>query len=353
VSFLIAIAFSCIGFLNGERLANQHIGVSVKKLLRQFLPPVGIQDILLAPFVYPAAWVMRKIRWTGVDRMPHCKSALMKVGVFPIRNHYYEPQFDYRNSQSDFSQDRTLPGINWNISEQLAMLAKFSFAAELADLPQEKPETLKFYVNNNTFKSGDAEYWYQLIRAIKPRRIFEVGSGNSTLMAIHAICKNQEDDPSYQCKHICIEPYEVPWLEAAGVSVVRKKVEDIERSFFSELQENDILFIDSSHVIRPQGDVLFEYLELLPSLNKGVIVHIHDIFSPKNYPKEWLEDEVLFWNEQYLLEAFLSHNSSWKIIGALNYLHHNYYDKLKSVAPFLTPEREPGSFYIQKILDLN
>jgi hypothetical protein len=168
-------------------------------------------------------------------------------------------------------------------------------------------------------------------------------------MAIKAIDRNYDDDPHYKCEHICIEPYEMPWLEEAGVSVVRKKVEDVELSFFSKLQDNDILFIDSSHIIRPQGDVLFEYLELLPSLNKGVIVHVHDIFSPKNYLKQWLIDEVRIWNEQYLLEAFLLHNSSWTIVGALNYLHHNHYEKLKSVAPFLTPEREPGSFYIQKI----
>jgi hypothetical protein len=95
--------------------------------------------------------------------------------------------------------------------------------------------------------------------------------------------------------------------------------------------------------------VLFEYLELLPALSPGVIVHIHDIFSPKNYLKGWLEDEVRFWNEQYLLEAFLTHNRDWKIIGALNYLHHNHYEKLKAVAPYLTHDREPGSFYIQKI----
>ena len=181
------------------------------------------------------------------------------------------------------------------------------------------------------------------------KRIFEVGSGNSTLMAINAIIKNQDQDPNYLCEHVCIEPYEMPWLEDSGVSVVRSKVEDVELSFFSQLQENDILFIDSTHIIRPQGDVLFEYLELLPSLNKGVIVHVHDIFSPKNYLKQWLQDEVKFWNEQYLLEAFLTHNSSWKILGALNYLHHNHFQKLKSVAPFLYPEEEPGSFYIQKI----
>jgi hypothetical protein len=95
--------------------------------------------------------------------------------------------------------------------------------------------------------------------------------------------------------------------------------------------------------------VLFEYLELLPTLRKGVIVHVHDIFSPRNYPKKWLVEDVKLWNEQYLLEAFLSFNRSWKILGALNYLHHHHYADLKNAAPYLTPDREPGSFYIQRM----
>lgn len=318
----------------------------MKKLIKQLLP---IADIMLMLFVYPAAWLLKQIRRAGLHRLPLCKSALMQVGVFPIRDHYYEPQFDHRNPKPDFFQDRHLPGIDWNVSGQLETLRKFSFAQELADIPQEKPSSLKFYLNNGTFESGDAEYWYQLIRAIKPRRLFEVGSGNSTLMAINAINKNRDENPGYQCEHICIEPYEMPWLEQAGVSVVRKKVEDVKLSFFAQLQEGDILFIDSSHIIRPQGDVLFEFLELLPTLNKGVIVHVHDIFSPKNYLKQWLQGDIKFWNEQYLLEAFLTHNDSWKIIGAINYLHHNHYKELNAVAPFLTAEREPGSFYMQKI----
>jgi hypothetical protein len=319
---------------------------SMKKLTEKLLPLV---DTLLMPFVYPAAWLLKNIRRAGVHRLPLCKSALMNVGVFPIRNHYYEPQFDNRTPKLDFSQDRSLPGINWNISGQLEFLERFVFSPELVNIPKDKPAPLKFHFNNAMFKSGDAEYWYQLIRTIKPRKIFEVGSGNSTLMAMNALAQNQVDDPSYKCEHICIEPYEMPWLEESDVSVVRSKVEDVELSFFSKLEENDILFIDSSHIIRPEGDVLFEYLELLPSLKKGVIVHIHDIFSPKNYLKQWLQDDVTFWNEQYLLEAFLTHNSTWKIVGALNYLHHNHYEKLKMIAPYLTPEREPGSFYIQKI----
>lgn len=317
----------------------------MKRLIKTILP---IVDTVLMPFVYPAAWLLKNIRRAGVHRLPLCKTALMNVGVFPIRNHYYEPQFDYRNSKQAFSADRYLPGIDWNISGQLEILERFVYSSELADIPQEKQKSIQFYFNNGSFKSGDAEYWYQLIRATKPKRIFEIGSGNSTLMAIKAIGRNRKDDANYECEHICIEPYEMPWLEEVGISVVREKVEDLDISFFSKLWENDILFIDSSHIIRPHGDVLFEYLGLLPSLNKGVIVHVHDIFSPKNYLKEWIQDEVRLWNEQYLLEAFLTDNSCWKIVGALNYLHHNHYEKLRSVAPFLSSEREPGSFYIQK-----
>lgn len=319
---------------------------ALKKLKARLLPVI---DILLLPFLYPSAWLLKKIRRVGVHRLPGCKKALIKIGVFPIVNHYYEPQFDYREIKQPFSQDRPLPGIDWNVAEQLRMLASFSFSHELAHVLRETSGTHDYHLDTVLFGSGDAEYWYQLIRSIKPRRVFEVGSGNSTLMAIEAIRKNRGENPNYSCKHICIEPYEKPWLEDTGVSVIRRKIEDFDVRFFSELEENDILFIDTSHITRPQGDVVYEYLELLPTLNKGVIVHLHDIFSPKNYRKLFLEDRVRFWNEQYLLEAFLSHNNSWKIIGALNYLHHNHYENLKSVAPFLTPDREPCSFYIRKI----
>ena len=228
------------------------------------------------------------------------------------------------------------------------ILASFHTENELSDLPRNKPRTLGFYVDNGAFEAGDAEYWYNLIRLLKPARIFEVGSGNSTLLAARAIARTRAEAPQYSCRHVCIEPFEAPWLEQLGVEVVRKRVEEVGTAFFRELQKNDILFIDSSHVIRPRGDVLFEYLELLPSLNPGVVVHLHDIFSPREYPEEWVLKKVLFWNEQYLLEAFLTANSEWKIIGALNYLRHNHFEPLRAKSPFLTPKDDPGSFYIQR-----
>ena len=128
-------------------------------------------------------------------------------------------------------------------------MSKLNYTDEVSDIPTKKPKTLGYYLNNESFRSGDAEYWYQLIRLVKPKRIFEVGSGNSTLMGIRAIRKNTEGDPLYHCKHVCIEPYEMPWLEETGVTVLRRKIEDVDIGCFSEIEENDILFIDSSHII--------------------------------------------------------------------------------------------------------
>jgi hypothetical protein len=310
--------------------------------------PLALFDLIALPIVYPAAFVLKAVRKIGVRNLPRCKNALMDVGVFPIQNHYYEPLFDTRNLKHPLSDDRNLPGIDWNVETQLSLLDDYSFNEELEIFPKKKSDELTFYYDNGFFKSGDAEYWYNVIRHFKPARVFEVGSGYSTLMAAHAIKKNMQENTGYTCKHVCIEPFENLWLEKLNVTVNRNRIEDIDPVFFTELKDNDILFIDSSHMIRPQGDVLYECLELMPSLCKGVIVHIHDIFTPKDYLKSWIVDDIRFWNEQYLLEAFLSHNNDWEILASLNFLKHNYFEKLKSKCPFMTEDREPGSFYMRR-----
>jgi uncharacterized UPF0146 family protein len=314
----------------------------MKRLLKTLIFRTG--DIILSPFVLISAIVLKKVR-NRLRKLPVVKKTLLSVGVFPIIDHYYDPLFNPKHLQRSSDIERSLH-IDWNIQEQLSMLNSFNYQREFDVIPDNFVNITEFYFNNGAFESGDAEYWYNIIRYKKPKKIIEIGSGQSTKMAQLAIKANQKTDSSYQCKHICIEPYEMPWLERIGVEVIRKKVEEIGVEFFQQLDENDILFIDSSHIIRPQGDVLFEYLELLPSLKKGVIVHIHDIFSPREYPRQWLVDRVLFWNEQYLLEAFLMSNNNWKIIGALNFLKHNYFEQLKEKCPKLTTEREPASFYI-------
>jgi predicted O-methyltransferase YrrM len=319
---------------------------ATRSLLERLLP---VFDVMALPFIYPAALLLKAVRHAGVQRLPLCKLALRQVGVFPIRRHYYEPLFDEREIRHALTTVRGLPGIDWNVAQQLEFLKSFRFAAELEAIPVSRPAALAFYMDNGAFESGDAEYWYSVIRLKKPRRIVEIGAGFSTLMALEAIRANEREEPRYRCRYICVEPFERPWLERTGVEVIRQRVEDLEQSVFSELGENDVLFIDSSHVIRPQGDVVFEYLDLLPSLRRGVIVHVHDIFSPRDYPDQWLKSEVRLWTEQYLVEAFLTCNRDWKILGALNFLRHAHYELLKAKCPFLAPHREPASLYIQKV----
>jgi predicted O-methyltransferase YrrM len=208
---------------------------------------------------------------------------------------------------------------------------------------------LEFYYNNGSFEAGDAEYLYSLIRLVKPKRVVEIGSGYSTLMSRNAIRENQAENSAYSCDHICIEPYEQPWLEELGIRIIRRRVEECEIDLFTSLDRNDILFIDSSHVIRPQGDVLFEYLEVLPLLKPGVFVHIHDIFTPRDYPHDWVVDRIRLWNEQYLLEAFLSFNTQFRVVGALNFLKYHHPDALGEQFPMIRAaieQREPGSFWI-------
>ena len=116
---------------------------------------------------------------------------------------------------------------------------------------------------------------------------------------------------------------------------------------FQSLEAGDFLFIDSTHMIRPQGDVLHEYLTIIPSLPKGVFIHAHDIFSPHDYLDEWVRDKVHFWNEQYLLEALLTGSRNLEVVAALNFLKNKYYGDLLEVCPYLTTNSEPGSFYFK------
>ena len=310
---------------------------------------LSVADWLLALLVYPAAWILLRVRRNEVGKLPHCKKALLSVGVFPIRNHYYEPQFDYRRLAKPLSKKRNLPAVALKMHEQLAFLRRMASAGHFEKIPIAADGVGGYPYDNNMFTRGDAEFWYQMICYLKPRRIFEVGSGYSTLMARYAIDAIKQEEPLYSCKHICIEPYEMNWLEKTGVTVLREKIESLGTEVFAALAAGDILFIDSSHIIRPQGDVLFEYLELLPSLAPGVVVHIHDIFTPRDYLSEWLESKVLFWNEQYLLEAFLSFNAQFEGIAALNYLYHEHRGELREVCPMLTDQSEPGSFYIHRL----
>lgn len=273
----------------------------------------------------------------------------MKIGVLPVLDHYYQPMINpKKHLKKSLREDRNLPGINFNVKEQLEILSKFDFNDELEKFPVHEVEGVEFHYNNGSYASGDAEYLYNMVRHFKPKRIIEIGSGQSTLMVQNALSKNKSENSQYNCNHICIEPYEMPWLKNLDVELRRELVENVDEALFQKLEPNDILFIDSSHIIRAQGDVLFEFLELLPQIKPGVFVHVHDIFSPKDYLDEWVNKDHKLWNEQYLLEAFLSFNSEFRITGSLNYLTHNHLKEIEAKCPILAKQkgREPGAFWM-------
>ena len=302
-------------------------------------------DFILGLLAVPSAFVLLKFRTIGAHNLKFTREILRRIGVFPIMDHYYEPLFQPKYLTRKLSDDRLLPGLDLRSPEQLQLLSQMEKSNELIDLDlQRKDDTQAFCIDNDSFVAGDAEFLYQFIRMTKPRRIVEIGCGNSTKIARLAIQKNHAESGK-EAAHICIEPYEMPWLESIGVEVIREKAENCPLEIFQELAAGDLLFIDSTHIIRPQGDVLFEYLTVIPSLKSGVNVHIHDIFTPKDYPEMWIIEAVAFWNEQYLLEALISNSSRYKVVAALNFLKHHYYADLKRVCPYLKPDTEPGSFY--------
>jgi hypothetical protein len=317
--------------------------LKIRKKILKFLVFAGI------PITYFSAIWLKYVKLSGIGKIEN--KIFMRIGILPVLDHYYQPMINPgKYLTKSLRDDRTLTGINFNIEEQLQLLSKFSYNKELVQIPLGNNDSFGYYYNNGNYESGDAEYFYNIIRHFKPGRIIEIGSGWSTLIALKALSQNKIEDTNYQCQHICVEPYEYQWLENTGVELLRVKAEALEKSFFRKLEANDILFIDSSHIIRPQGDVLFEYLEILPVLNSGVLIHVHDIFTPKDYPNEWIYNH-LFWNEQYLLEAFLMFNNQFKIVGALNYLAHHYYNELSSKCPVFSNQKgkEPGAFWIMKM----
>lgn len=327
--------------------------ILIRNTVKKMMVISPIVDFALAIMSVPIALILWVFTRVSPNRLPLTTKTFKKLKVFPIRDHYYQPLFNHSRLRRPLDQDRNLPGIDLNTAGQLDLLDNLAFADELATLnldnrKKNADNVLDFTIDNGWFERGDADFLYQVIRKFKPKKIIEIGSGQSTKIARMALIKNEQELKSFS-EHVCIEPYEQPWLNELGIKIIREPVEDCPKSIFSKLQDGDLLFIDSSHIIRPQGDVLFEYLEILPELSKGVIVHVHDIFTPMDYPTDWIVNKVLFWNEQYLLEMMLSNSQRYEVIAGLNYLKQNHFQKLAKVCPYLKPESNPASFYFRVI----
>lgn len=277
------------------------------------------------------------------------------MGFHVTSNHFYEPVPDTRTLKNElWSKHTKMMGVKINEEKQIDLLFRFSsrFKAEYESFPQLKTTVqYQYYINNGTFGAVDGEILYCMIRHFKPSKIFEIGSGYSTFLAAQAILKNEEDK-SHKCDLIVFDPYPNDVLKAGfpGLSkLITTKIQDVPLTTFNELKKNDILFIDSSHVLKIGSDVQYEYLEILPRLNNGVVVHIHDIFLPSEYPKEWVLKNHLFWTEQYILQAFLAFNSDFEVLWGSSYMCLKYPEKLEEAfSSYNRTSVLPGSFWIRK-----
>lgn len=212
-----------------------------------------------------------------------------------------------------------------------------------------------FFVINGGYMAVDAHIYWSIIRHFKPKQIIEIGAGHSTVLAGQACLLNERD--SKATKLTAVEPYPSGFFEAGlpGLTtLIKEKIQDVDPSVWKSLGAGDILFIDSSHVVASGNDVHFEYLEILPRLKPGVFVHIHDISLPKRYPDSYM-DLQLYWNEQYLLQAFLTHNSKFEVIWPGNYLMQHKSAEMHALFPEIAdmrkvyPQSEPSAFWIRSV----
>ncbi len=225
------------------------------------------------------------------------------------KDHFNKPVFPLLPAFTLMQPHTILKSVRLN----LPLLKKF----EKVDL-----NPVKYTFDNPWFTSPDAEVLYTIVTEFRPGHIVEVGSGNSTKIIRQAIMDKNlnsyliaiDPNPRTDVSRIVDELHQIP-LE---------QLEEMEILY--SLKKEDILFIDSSHEIKTGNDVILLYLNIFPKLPPGVLIHIHDIFLPYDYPEEWIIEKGWQWNEQYLLQALLMFNDTFEVLWAGHFLQRTMSD---------------------------
>jgi len=240
------------------------------------------------------------------------------LGVSVTPSHFYFPVPELRAFRSkNWSACRPCTALDFRLEEQVHRLQSelLSFRSEWTFPEAPTVNSCEFHFHNGFFEHIDAEIAWSIVRQARPRRIIEVGSGNTTLLLRAALDRNAAE--GFPGELLSIDPHPLPALRDAPprlTSLISQPVQQIPLSLFGTLRRNDVLFIDSSHVVSMDSDVLYECLQILPRLAPGVLIHFHDIFTPLDYPEKFVMTNLCFWGEQYLLEAFLSFNSAFRVV---------------------------------------
>ncbi len=297
-------------------------------------------------------WLYRRF-----DLLGEIQRSAERSGVDVLKRHYYSPVPDPAEFGADFWDSQTdLIGLKlskesgFELVENIISPYLDEFRCRYPLTIDDEPE-VGFHLLNGVYMAVDAHVYYALIRAHKPARIIEIGAGQSTRLALDASAENMHE--GHLTAVTCIEPFPSAFLrESTAINLLESKLQDVDLELFKELQANDILFIDSTHVLREGNDVQYEYLEILPRLSDGVLVHIHDISLPRRYPRAYF-DAGWYWNEQYLLQAFLAFNDRFEILWPGNYMMTHQAQRMLGIFPEIIamrekfPQSEPSAFWIQ------
>jgi len=247
---------------------------------------------------------------------------------------------------------RRLPGFKLDTERHLRLLDELlPYAQEINSYALEETKESEFWFRNHSYEDLDAVSLYCMIRHFKPRRIIEVGCGFSSRIISIAARKNRAEGHLLDCTFI--EPYPTDRIlkETLAGPLLVEKVEKVPLATFQELEAGDFLFIDTSHVIKTQNDCCYEYLEMIPSLQPGVIVHVHDIFTPYDYPQEWILQNRFAFNEQYALECLMSGNPALEVILPLHSLWKDHAIAVKRLFPGALTR--PAAFWLTTKMPLN
>lgn len=257
-----------------------------------------------------------------IHLIKYCMMPLQFEQCYPF-NHYESPYLSINeidgiqdeNIGSDVLIGVDLNFINQNHFKEI-ICNKYNLYNQFLNIPYHR-----YSIENAWFNKEDALVLMTMMLEFKPKKIIEIGSGFSTcvMLDVNEYCLNNETEIT------SIEPYPERLLSKIRINEKNyqlnvNSVQQCDISIFEKLEKNDILFIDSSHVAKSGGDILYEYFKIIPRLQSGVIIHIHDIFFPFTYPKKWLYEGRCY-NEAYILHGFLMNNNEYEILYFNNFMH--------------------------------
>jgi hypothetical protein len=311
---------------------------------------------ILKRALVPLAPVVRRMaeRGEGAD-------ACLRRKCLPMQVHFYSPVPDIAElkERKVFDAVSEMRGIDFRLESQVELLAQLGASyGDECDWPLERSsDPLLFHQLNGTFSFGCAAVLHSMIRSNKPRRIIEVGGGNSSKVIRGALELNSAADDGISADYTIIDPYPsravLDVVSSGAAELLAEKVELLEPGLFERLEAGDILFVDSGHTVKIGSDVNYLILDILPRLRPGVLVHFHDINLPYAPPEAYYTNPEfrVFWTEEYLLQAFLAFNSDFEVLAAVGYVQRERPEDFRKAFPRFDPATNwanSGSFWIRR-----